>query len=479
MPHSARPLIVLFRHDLRLRDNATLTAAIESGHPIIPCYIFDDSEPWAMGGASKWWLHHSLTSLQQDLRQLGGDILLRRGELLPSLMELVNQLDAVGVYWTQPHEPHLIPIEQQLHDALAAENRIAKRFSHTLFNHQTIKTGGGTPFKIFTPFWKHCLQLSAPSIPLPVPQKALFGTMEADFFNQLVDFKLRPTKPDWSAGLQHTWQAGEPSALQRLEDFITDGLQGYSEGRDYPAMPHTSRLSPHLHFGEISPRVIWHRIHLAMTIDPTLEKDGLAFLREVGWREFAYYLLQHFPHIPEKPFKEAFSRFAWHNNPQQLTAWQQGKTGYPLIDAGMRELWHTGYMHNRVRMIVASFLIKNLMIDWREGEAWFWDTLVDADLPNNAASWQWVAGSGTDASPYFRIFNPVTQSEKFDKAGEYIKQWIPELRALPGQHIHTPWLASAATLKAANIQLGKTYPTPIVDLKTTRERALEAYKKIK
>ncbi len=479
MPHSARPLIVLFRHDLRLRDNATLTAAIESSHPIIPCYIFDENEPWAMGGASKWWLHHSLTSLQQDLRQLGGDILLRRGALLPCLMELVNQLDAVGVYWTQPHEPHLKPIEQQLYNALTAENRIAKRFSHTLFNHQTIKTGGGTPFKIFTPFWRHCLQLTTPSPPLHIPQKALFGTMEEDFLNHLVDLNLCPTKPDWSAGLQHTWQAGETSALQRLEDFITVGLKGYSEGRNYPAMPHTSRLSPHLHFGEISPRIIWHRIHLAMTIDPTLEKDGLAFLREVGWREFAYYLLQHFPYIPEKPFKEQFSRFPWQENKAHLTAWQQGKTGYPLIDAGMRELWHTGYMHNRVRMIVASFLIKNLMIDWREGEAWFWDTLVDADLPNNAASWQWVAGSGTDASPFFRIFNPVTQSEKFDAEGEYIRQWIPELRDLPSRYIHAPWLAPSPVLNATNIQLGHNYPMPIVDLKLTRERALEGYKTIK
>jgi deoxyribodipyrimidine photo-lyase len=326
---------------------------------------------------------------------------------------------------------------------------------------------------VFTPFYKNAVaELPSPRTPLPVPSKI-------DFYPENVSrltingLKLLPNHP-WSEKLTPYWQMGEDNAHQRLEDFIDEGLNHYKQGRDFPALNNVSRLSPHLHFGEVSPHQVWHAARLA---EPS--KDQEHFMRELGWREFSYHLLYHFPDLPEKNFNNRFDRFPWKENNEFLKRWQQGQTGFPLVDAGMRELWQTGYMHNRVRMVVGSFLVKNLLLHWHHGEAWFWDTLLDADLANNSASWQWVAGCGADAAPYFRIFNPCTQGEKFDPQGKYTRKFVPELAKLPDKYLYHPWDAPAEVLKEAGITLGETYPEPMVDLKASRDRALAAYDLVK
>ncbi len=478
--NTTQPIILLFRYDLRLSDHIALSAAVKSGNPIIPCYILDEHSPgeWTMGGASRWWLHHSLSSLQASLTAKGGDLILRRGQLQEQLLKLVNQVNASAVYWTRMYEPHFADIEQQLNQLLTAQGVTAKRFpGYLLFEPEDIRTNSDGPFKVFTPFWRACLKQSPVKKPLTVPRQINFYknpvTTEA-----LTDWHLLPTKPDWAHGIRDSWQPGEKNAKKLLKTFLQQGLPGYQKKRDQPALPNTSRLSPHLHFGEISPRQVWYTIQIELALTGEHQQDTECFLREIGWREFSYHLLQHWPTLPSIPFRPQFAHFPWRKDQRALRAWQQGQTGFPLVDAGMRELWHTGWMHNRVRMVVASFLVKNLLIHWHDGETWFWDTLVDADLANNAASWQWVAGSGADAAPYFRIFNPVTQSEKFDPDGTYIKKWVPELKNLSGKYLHRPWEASDSLLQGAGITLGRDYPKPIADLKVTRQRALDAYSSI-
>lgn len=473
------PVILWFRQDLRLTDNQAYEAVCAADAPVLPLYILDDenSGHWKMGEASRWWLHESLHAL--DL-SLGGALRFARGNAGTILPALAAQTGARAVFWNRCYEPWRIVRDKALVKTLAAAGVAAERTeSACLFPPYTVAKEDGTPYKVFTPFYKKgCLGKGVePPPPRSTPaspdfyQKATEGTLP------LADLALSPSIP-WNQEMATCWTPGENGAQKRLADFLTRGLKGYQTGRDFPAQEHTSRLSPHLHFGEISPRALWHAVSHA-GIAQRCESDAQAFLRELGWREFSTSLLYHWPRLPERNWQEKFDHFPWRDDAEALKRWQKGQTGYPLVDAGMRELWRTGVMHNRVRMIVGSFLVKNLLLDWRHGAAWFWDTLVDADLANNSASWQWIAGCGADAAPYFRIFNPVTQGQKFDPDGIYVRRYVPELAALPDRYIHTPWKAPENILCAAHVRLGETYPVPIVDLRESRARALAALETIK
>lgn len=460
-----KPVIIWFRQDLRLRDNPALRAACDTGAPILPVYVLDDenSGEWRMGGASRWWLHQSLRCLNNSLN---GKIYFAKGDARQILTKLVKDTNAAGIYWNRCYEPWRIARDKKI----KADLNVKSYNGSTLFEpHKTLKDDG-TPYRVFTPFYKKgCLGKSPePRKPDPMPDNlSLYDHSGLS----LDDLGLMPSIK-WYADMEKAWQPGEQGAQSRLKEFLSGGISGYKEGRNYPAQQNVSRLSPHLHFGEISPNDVWHAAKATMVAEGC-EQDGETFLSELGWREFSHNLLYHTPDLPRKNLQNKFDRFPWRDDDKALKAWQTGQTGYPVIDAGMRELWQTGYMHNRVRMIVGSFLVKNLLLHWHHGEDWFWDTLVDADLANNSASWQWIAGCGADAAPYFRIFNPVTQSQKFDQSGAYIRRFVPELKDIPDEYIHAPWEAPD------NIKSKTNYPAPIVDLKETRERALAAYGMIK
>ncbi|MFK8013917.1 MAG: deoxyribodipyrimidine photo-lyase [Gammaproteobacteria bacterium] len=478
---SNQPVLFCFRNDLRLADNRGWHAAATSGHPVIALYVLDDQTPghWKMGGASRWWLHHSLNRLNDDLAELGGSLRLRHGVWHETVANLAIDCDAAAVYWSRVYEPYATLGEKTLHDTLQDADITPKRFRGTLlFEPETVRTLNDDPYKVFTPFWKSCRKKPAPDAAIGAPKRVTFADSQPASDN-LEDWALLPTRPDWASGLRDTWTPGETGAWERLEAFVDGPVANYKEGRDLPAVHGTSMLSPHLHFGELSPRQVWHAVHDAITRSSANQAGADVFLSEIGWREFSYHLLHHWPTLPDAPFKEKFRSFPWRRDGKSLRAWETGQTGIPIVDAGMRQLWHTGWMHNRVRMIVASLLIKNVLVHWRDGEDWFWDTLVDADLASNAAGWQWVAGSGADAAPYFRIFNPVTQSAKFDPEGHYLRRWVPEIADLPKKYIHDPSSAPAEILKGSGVILGQTYPRAIVDLKETRQRALDAYKQIK
>jgi deoxyribodipyrimidine photo-lyase len=480
---AASPALLWFRQDLRLADQRALQAAIKTGRPIIPLYILDDEAAgdWRPGGASRWWLHQSLTTLSRDLEELGSRLVLRRGTAEETLLSLIEETGADEIYVTRRYEPWADRLDQDLAEDFSKKTIGFKRFSGSLlFEPEALRTKAGDPFKVFTPFYKACLALGTPKPPLPKPD-AMPSPNEWPRSDDLDDWSLSPTSPDWSAGLRERWQPGEAGAEARLEAFLDDAMADYADKRDRPDVVGTSRLSPYLHHGEISPNRCWQAIEqrLASTGDGRGERGGRSYLRELVWREFSYHLLTHWPDLPTKAFRPEFENFPWETDERALKAWQRGQTGYPIVDAGMRELWQTGWMHNRVRMVVASFLIKHLLIPWQVGEAWFWDTLVDADLASNAASWQWVAGSGADAAPYFRIFNPMLQSKKFDPRGDYIRRYVPELGKLPTQHLHAPWEAPADVLRAAGVTIGESYPRPLVDHGMARKRALAAYEVIK
>ena len=476
------PVIVWFRQDLRLSDNPALAAAVGSGRPVLPVYLLDDATPgrWRRGGASRWWLHASLERLSADLADLGAPLLLRSGDAAEAIPDLVRSTGAAAIYWNRCYEPFAVDRDSRIKaDVTALGIDVESYNGNLLFEPWEVRNQAGDGYKAFTPFWKACLRLPEPPVPIPAP-KRMRGWTDAPKGNELVNWQLQPMKPDWAAGLRRSWVPGEAGARHRLQAFMERALTGYATERDLPAIDATSRLSPYLHFGEISPRTICHAVtHAAAGREGSAKAEAIAkFLSEIGWREFSHHLLFHFPGLPERNLRADFDGFPWSDDSALLRAWQRGRTGYPIVDAGMRQLWHTGWMHNRVRMVVASFLIKDLLVDWRHGEAWFWDTLVDADLANNAASWQWVAGSGADAAPYFRIFNPVLQGERFDPEGAYVRRWVPELAALPDSRIHRPWTAPDAMLLQSNVKLGETYPHRIVDHGKARARALAAYKTI-
>jgi deoxyribodipyrimidine photo-lyase len=478
MSEQAAPVIVWFRQDLRLHDNPALAAAAERG-PVVPVYILDDESAgsWRMGGASRRWLHHSLAALGRDLGRHGAPLVLRRGDAGPALARLIAETGARAVYWNRCYEPRVIARDQTIKHALKERGLEARSFNAALLAEPwTVKTREGNPFRVFTPFWRALREQASPAAPLPAPARLTAGPSVAS--EALDVWRLLPRTPDWAAGLRAAWAPGEAGARRRLALFLDEALAGYGDGRDRPGRDGTSRLSPHLHFGEIGPRQVWQAIMHRMDAQPACASGAESYLRELGWREFSYHLLHQFPELPEAPLRAAFARFPWREAPEDLARWQRGLTGFPIVDAGMRELWATGWMHNRVRMIVASFLVKDLLIPWQQGAAWFWDTLVDADLANNAASWQWVAGCGADAAPYFRVFNPALQGAKFDPDGDYVRRWCPELAHLPNAWIHRPAEAPADILSAAGVLPGRDYPAPMIDHKRARERALACYKEL-
>jgi deoxyribodipyrimidine photo-lyase len=442
------PSIVWFRDDLRLGDNPALRAALERGEPVLGLYVLDEESSGvrAHGGAARWWLHHSLASLAERLAERGSTLVLRRGPAARVVREVVADAAAGAVFWNRRYGGPERAVDGALKSGLRADGVEVTSFAASLlFEPWTVTTGSGSHYSVFTPFWRACLALPSPRAPLPEPRE-IPGPGSSPGSDHLDGWGLLPRHPDWANGLRETWEPGEPAARARLRAFLEDDIRAYDRARDEPAAGVTSLLSPRLRWGELSPFTVWHE---------TVAAGGDArFLSEIGWREFAWHTLFHSPDLATRNLRREFDGFPWPRlHPSQLEAWQQGRTGVGLVDAGMRELWRTGFMHNRVRMVAASFLVKNLLIDWRRGEEWFWDTLVDADAASNPFNWQWVAGSGADAAPYFRVFNPDLQAKKFDARGEYIRRWAPE-------------------------HLGDDPPPPMVDLRETRQAALDAYAEV-
>ncbi len=472
---STAPVIVWFRQDLRIDDNPALSAAAGSGAPVIPLFIWSPEEEgdWEPGEASRWWLHHSLTELTINLAKLGSPLIVKRGYSVSVLRDFAKEVGAHAVYWNRRYEPSTVVRDKNIKGALVNDGVDARSFNaNLLFEPWQVLNAKNEPYKVFTAYYKAATALVTPPAPIEPPKKLVAPVKKLQSV-AISDLMLLP-KINWTGGMEKAWQPGEKGAKKNLKSFL-EVVNQYVPDRDCPSVSGTSRLSPHLHFGEISPRTIWHSVR-----DTGKAGEGkTTYLKELVWREFAHSLLYHFPHTANSPLRPEFERFPWRNDPELLQSWQKGETGYPLIDAGMRELWHTGWMHNRVRMIVASFLVKDLLLPWQQGAQWFWNTLVDADLANNTLGWQWSAGCGADAAPYFRVFNPVLQSQKFDPDGTYIKRWVPELSGLPKQWIHHPWDAPPEVLQAHAVELGKTYPQPIVDHAFARERALEAFRQLK
>lgn len=468
-------IIVWFRRDLRLDDNLALCCAREDGSRLIPVYVHspEEEDPWQPGAASRWWLHHSLQSLDGSLQALGLPLLILRGDALAMLMMLAWRTGAGAVYWNRLYDPATIRRDTRVKTGLESIGIQTRSFAGYLLREPwEVLTAAGTPYKVFTPYSRASFQLGDPSEPVtrPGPTEGAASEIEGDDLDSL---RLLP-EVRWDAGLYDYWQPGEGGAWRHVKAFTDCHLAEYGQVRDRPAEEGISRLSPHLHFGEISPRTLWHSVVNGLAREGK-KQGAYPYLRQLLWRDFAHQLLFHFPDIAQNNFKPAFDAFPWRDESPESQAWTQGRTGIPLVDAGMRELWHTGFMHNRVRMIVASFLTKNAGVHWRVGARWFWDTLVDANLANNTMGWQWVAGCGPDAAPYFRIFNPVSQGQRFDPDGEYVRRWIPVLSAVPNRYIHNPWTAPEAVLRDAGVRLGDNYARPILDLKTSRQQALEAY----
>lgn len=506
--------LVWFRQDLRLADHPALCEAVQRG-AVVPVFIYapDTHGTWSPGSARKWWLHQSLASLDTSLQKRGSRLILRQGDPLEQLLELAKTAKAETVMWNRRYEPALIDVDKRIKRGLADANINAESFNgRLLYEPWQVETQQGKPYQVFTPFHRTVQAMPEPSKPLDAPPGSAPGSAPGSFkspykwpaSDKLDALGLMP-RIKWYTGMAAHWDVSEAGAAKRLESFLDAAVADYQTDRDLPWTDGTSQMSPYLHHGQITPRQIYHATMKRIRTPGSprssgssggssgatsgggggdkLKTNAYAYLREVIWREFGYHLLYHFPHTPDHPLREKYNNFPWLDHTKKdgrvaLAAWQQGQTGYPLIDAGMRQLWHTGWMHNRVRMVVASFLVKHLLIHWHQGARWFWDTLVDADLANNTLGWQWAGGCGADAAPYFRIFNPMTQGQKFDPQGEYVRTWCPELKDVPDKYIHQPWECPPLELQAAGVTLGDNYPAPIVDHKQARERALGALSKI-
>ena len=467
-------IIVWFRQDLRLEDNAAWKEALDSGLPVVPVFIWASEEAgcWQLGGASRWWLHHALVDLADQLQSVGSRLIVKKGDSDITLESLIKETGARSVYWNRCYEPHRVQLDGRIKSELKKVGVAASSWNSCLLREPwELATGAGNPYKVYTPYANACAKLddpqplvvnSSPAPPLSWPKS-----------ESIESLGLLPSK-DWASGFSDAWDPTRKGGLQRMNTFLSHAVGDYAEGRDFPDVDGTSRLSPYLHWGQIGPREVLAAIRS--------KRKGVGidiFHREIIWREFAHHVLYHFPDTPVEPLQRKFGQFPWRNKPVELKAWQNGQTGYPIVDAGMRQLWKTGWMHNRVRMIVASFLVKHLLHSWEDGALWFWDTLVDADLASNTLGWQWAGGCGADAAPYFRIFNPIIQSQKFDKAGEYIRAYVPELKDVPLTYLHTPWDMPEPVQNACGCRIGVTYPAPIIEHKLGRERALAALASIK
>lgn len=463
----AQAQILWFTQDLRLADNHALSAAAHAG-PIVPVYVLDDETPgeWRIGAASRWWLNHSLAALERSLCDKGARLLLLRGRAADQLAHLSAALGQAPIHATERFEPYA---KRQQHD-LGLRAPLILHPGQTLTDPASVRTGQGGRYRIFTPFWRALAQLMPPPAPIPTPPRLVMAE-HAPEGDRLEDWALLPTHPNWAQGWEAEWTPGEAGAHAALDGFAAQ-VHGYAEGRNLPATKRTSRLSPHLHLGEIGPNQVWHAAHAAAG------NAAEPFLREIAWRDFALNIIDQYPRSTDRPLRDTFANFPHRTAPTELAAWHHGRTGYPIVDAGMRQLWQTGWMHNRVRMIASSFLVKHLLLDWRDGERWFWDTLVDADLANNALGWQWIMGSGVDSQPFIRIFEPVTQGRRHDHDGDYVRRWVPELARLPARVIHAPWEATPMELSDARVRLGDTYPDRIVDHASARARALDAFAQI-
>ena len=478
-PKNVKPVILWFRQDLRLADNPALVHAVATGKPVVFCYIRDEISEYVrpLGSAQNWWLHHSLASLSDSLMQFGARLILRAGPAEDVIDELVHSSGADEICWNRRYGEGEQAVDRSIKERLAGK---ATSFAGLLLHEPSLlRTGSDKPYRVYTPFWKKLLSQAPPRQPLPIPE-SINASTELLASDELSSWALLPTTPNWAHEIAANWKPGEDGAAESLNQFIKNNIQTYDSNRDLPGPDMTSRLSPHLRFGEVSPNQLWHASFSAASAP---DRDGAQsreiWRKELVWREFSYHLLQEWPALATQNFNSAFDHFPWQENSDAITAWQNGQTGYPIVDAGMRQLYQTGWMHNRVRMIVASFLVKHLMTDWRVGEQWFWDTLVDGDPASNPAQWQWVAGTGADAAPYFRIFNPILQAQKFDPDGAYIHKFVPELSKLPARFLPAPWDAPAHELANAGVVLGNSYPRPIVDHQLARNRALDALQSLK
>ncbi len=473
------PVIVLFRHDLRIADNRALYTAVHSERPILPLFVLDEESRGMrhLGGARRWWLHRSLERLAEGLKKAGSELVLRRGPMCQVVDDVVSNTGAALVLWNRRYDPAGAAIDDELARRLGRRQVGFESFEGQLLHEPSrLRTSTGGFYKVYSPFWRALASEHHPRPPIAAPRrvKGYAGNLASE---SLSSWNLLPSEPDWSGGLEQEWTPGEDGAHRRLDCFLSEIVEGYGTNRDIPGAVTTSRLSPHLAHGEITPFQIWHSLenHAHEGAGHDVEK----FRKELVWREFSHHLFFHNPDLARKNYNRDFDAFPWKSDGKLLRAWQQGRTGYPIVDAGMRELWRTGWMHNRVRLVCASFLAKHLLQDWREGEKWFWDTLVDADPASNAANWQWVAGSGADAAPYFRIFNPVLQGEKFDGAGDYVRKFVSELGSLPDRFIHKPTDAPEKVLRDAGLKLGADYPVAIVEHRGARDRAMAAYNSLK
>ncbi len=479
---SSQPIIKWFREDLRLSDNPALDAAASTGAPIVCVYILEDPADGRreFGGASRWWLHHSLEALSQSIAEKGGRLVLARGNAKEIIPRLAEETAACGVHWNRRYDAAGIETDRDIKSHMKDKGIRAESFNGRLLTEPwKITTGSGGYYKVFTPYWKSLRSSYGAPEPLAPPSSLARPDVASE---DLSDWGLLPSAPNWAKAFPDCWTPGEAGAAERLDKWLDTAINNYDDNRNRPDIDDsTSGLSPHIRWGEISPVQVWRCVRGRMEDGRYKIDDDAAwtFLSEIAWREFSYVLLYHNQDLARENYNADFSHMPWREDEADYERWTSGKTGFPIVDAGMRQLWEIGWMHNRVRMIVGSFLTKHLLLPWQKGEDWFWDTLVDADPASNAAGWQWVAGSGADAAPYFRVFNPITQGSKFDASGAYVRRWCPELKGLPDKYLHSPWEAPEDVLKKAGITLGETYPRPMIEHKAGRQRALDAYDTLK